>query len=165
MGTVFLGSGQRLRGGMKLRNNTVRRRSHENLFHCRASLAVWAALIVALFATIAAPPAAAQISTPPDQTVPPNTTITCTNCVALFAPGGTITAPAGPFTLNVNSTGLFTAGANVPALTGGMIQLNNGTINNTTTAGFIGATGVLSQSGLITGTNVNINGSGFQSSA
>src|SRR5262245_1689351 len=164
MGNCFWGSGQRLRGG--LRSNTVRRRSHENLFHCRATLAVWAALIVPLFATIAAPPAAAQIIAGPGQTVPvpPGTTIPCTACVALSAPGGTITAP-GPFTLNVNSTGLFTAGANVPALTGGMIQLNNGTINNTTTAGFIGATGVLAQSGLITGTNVNINGSGFQSSA
>src|SRR5262249_42333544 len=166
MGTVFLGSGERLRGGMKLRNNTVRRRSHENLFHCRASLAVWAAVIVPLFATIAAPPAAAQIIAGPGQsvTVPAGDTITCTNCVALFAPGGTITA-AGPFTLNVNSTGLFTAGANVPALTGGLIQLNNGTLNKTTPAGGIGATAVLAQSGLITGTNVNINGSGFQSSA
>src|SRR5215472_13993456 len=59
------------------RNNTVRRRSHENLFHCRVTLAVWAALIVALFATITALPAAAQIIAAPGQsvTVPPNTTI------------------------------------------------------------------------------------------
>jgi outer membrane autotransporter protein len=96
----------------------------------------------------------------------PNTTITCTDCVALFAPGGTIAAPAGPFTLIVNSAGVFTAGANVPANTGGLIELNNGTINNTTTAGFQGAQGVVSQTGgLITGNNVNINGSGFASSA
>jgi type V secretory pathway adhesin AidA len=47
-----------------------------------------------------------------------------------------------------------------------VIQLNNGTINNTTTAGGQGAQGVVSQTGgLITGTNVNINGSGFASSA
>ena len=128
MGTVFLGSGQRLRGGMKLRNNTVRRRSHENLFHCRATLAVWAALIVPLFATIAAPPAAAQIVAGPGQsvTVPPNTIITCTDCVALETlgpPGGTITTAPGPFTLNVTSTGIFTAGANVLPVTGGVIQL------------------------------------------
>src|SRR5262249_58851822 len=114
----------------------------------------------------AAPPAAAQIIAGPGQsvTVPAGDTITCTNCVALFAPGGTITA-AGPFTLNVNSTGLFTAGANVPALTGGLIQLNNGTINNTTTAGGIGATAGLSQSGGSTGPNSNINGNSFQSPA
>src|SRR5262249_61580414 len=131
-------------------------RSHYSLFHRAATLPVGAALIVPLSAPIAAPPAAAQISTPPDQTVPPNTTIPCTNCVALFAPGGTITA-AGPFTLNVNSTGAFTAGANVPANTGGRIALNDGTINNTTTAGGIGATGVLYQAGgLVTGANVNI---------
>src|SRR5262249_28568608 len=172
MGTVFLGSGQRLRGGMKLRNNTVRRRSHENLFHCRASLAVWAAVIVPLFATIAAPPAAAQIVAGPGQsvTVPPNTIITCTDCVALETlgpPGGTITTAPGPFTLNVTSTGFFTAGANVLFGTGGVIQLNNGTINNISPIGpgGPGATAVLAQSGLITGTNVNINGSGFQSSA
>src|SRR5215475_5541184 len=82
---LFWGSGQRLRGGMKLRNNTVRRRSHENLFHCHATVAVWAALIVPLFATIAAPPAAAQITAGPGGppvTVPPGTVITCTNCVA-----------------------------------------------------------------------------------
>jgi len=152
-----------------MRNNTVRRRSHENLFHCRPASAVWAALIVPLFATITALPAAAQIIAAPGQsvTVLPNTTITCTDCVALLTqgpPGGMITAP-GLFTLNVNSTGLFTAGANVLPNTGGEIHLNSGTINNTTNAGGIGATGVLSQSGLITGTNVNINGSGFQSSA
>src|SRR6516164_11420590 len=162
MGNCFWGSGQ-------LRNNTVRRRSRENLFHCRATLAVWAALIVPLFATITALPAAAQIIAAPGQsvTVLPNTTMTCTDCVALLTqgpPGGMITAP-GLFTLNVNSTGLFTAGANVLPNTGGEIHLNSGTINNTTNAGGIGATGVLSQSGLITGTNVNINGSGFQSSA
>jgi hypothetical protein len=117
-----------------MRNNTVRRHWHENLFHCCPASAVWAALIVPLLATIAAPPAAAQIIAGPGQTVlvPPNAIITCTNCVALSAPGGTITAPAG-FTLNVDSTGVFTAGANVPFLTGGMIQLNNGgTINNIT---------------------------------
>src|SRR5262249_33958720 len=175
MGTVFWGSGQRLRGGMKLRNNTVRRHSHENLFHCRPASAVWAAVIVPLFATIAAPPAAAQIVAGPGQsvTVPPNTIITCTDCVALETqgpPGGTITAganvPALPFTLNVTSTGTFTAGANVLPNTGGVIQLNNGTINNINTVpGGPGATAVLAQSGLITGTNVNINGSGFQSSA
>src|SRR5262249_41810238 len=61
-GDFFLGSGQRLRGGMKLRNNRVRRHSHETLFHCRPASAVWAVLIVPLFATIAAPPAAAQIT-------------------------------------------------------------------------------------------------------
>src|SRR6516162_11869273 len=149
-----------------MRNNTARRHSHENLFHCRATLAVWAALIVPLFATIAAPPAAAQIVAGPGQsvTVPPNTIITCTNCDALLTqgpPGGTITAP-GPFTLNVTSGGpsgaVFTAGANVLFNTGGMIQLSNGTINNINnlqTSG-PGATGVLAQSGLITGTNVNI---------
>ena len=158
-----------------MRNNTVRRRSHENLFHCRPASAVWAALIVPLFATIAAPPAAAQITAGPGGppvTVPPGTVITCTDCVALETlgpPGGTINAganvPALPFTLNVTSTGTFTAGANVLFGTGGVIGLNNGTINNVTAAGGIGATAVLAQSGLISGTNVNINGSGFQSSA
>jgi outer membrane autotransporter protein len=137
-------------------------------FTGRAAWAVWAALIVPPFATIAAPPAAAQIIAGPGQsvTVPAGDTITCTNCVALFAPGGTIMAPTGPFTLNVDSTGIFTAGAFIPANTGGVIQLNNGTINNTTTAGGQGAQGVISQTGgLITGTNVNINGSGFASTA
>ena len=87
--------------------------------------------------------------------------------MALNAPGGTITAPVGTsFTLNVGSINLFAAGAFVPANTVGVIRLNDGTINNTTNAGGIGATAVLSQAGgLITGTNVNINGSGFQSTA
>ena len=159
-------------------NNTVRRHSHENLFHCRPASAVWAALIVPLFATIAAPPAAAQlpIIAGPGQsvTVPPGDTITCTNCTALTASGGTITAP-GPFTLDVTSGGpggapppaLFTAGANVLFGTGGTIQLNNGTIiniDNLQTSG-PGATAVIAQSGLITGKDVNITGSGFQSTA
>ena len=87
--------------------------------------------------------------------------------MALNAPGGTITAPVGTsFTLNVGSINLFAAGAFVPANTVGVIRLNDGTINNTTNAGGIGATAVLSQTGgLITGTNVNINGFGFQSTA
>src|SRR5262249_2848180 len=170
MGTVFWGSGQRLRGGMKLRNNTVRRRSQENLFHCRPASAVWAALIVPLFATIAAPPAAAQITAGPGQsaTLPAGATSTCITCVTLLPPGppgGTITAP-GPFTLNANGVFGLRAGGFGPANTGGIIGLNGGTINNTTKAGGIGATAVLSQAGgLIAGTNVNINGSGFQSSA
>ena len=65
----------------EMRNNTVRRRSHENLFHCRPASAVWAVLIVPLFATIAAPPVAAQLIAPPGQTVmvPAGDTITCTN--------------------------------------------------------------------------------------
>ena len=151
------------------RNNTLGRRSLQSLFTGRAAWAVWTVLIVPLFATIAAPPAAAQITAGPGQsvTVPAGDTITCTNCVALNAPGGTITAPVGTsFTLNVNSINLFAAGAFVPANTGGVIRLNDGTINNTTNAGGIGATAVLSQAGgLITGTNVNINGSGFQSTA
>lgn len=139
-------------------------------FTGRAAWAVWAALIVPLLATIAAPPAAAQIIAGPGQsvTVPAGDTITCTNCVALSTqgpPGGTIMAP-GPFTLNVDSTAIFTAGAFIPANAGGVIQLNSGTINNTTTAGGQGAQGVISQTGgLITGTNVNINGSGFASTA
>ena len=157
----------------EMRNNTVRRRSHENLFHCRTASAVWAVLIVPLFATIAAPPVAAQnpITAPPGQTVmvPAGDTITCTDCVALLTqgpPGGTIIAP-GPFTLNVTSNGGFTAGANVLFGTGGTIQLNNGTIINIDNLLQFGpgATAVFAQSGLITGTNVNITGSGFQSTA
>jgi hypothetical protein len=151
-----------------MRNSAVRRRWHENLFTGRVASAVWAALIVPPFTLIAAPPAAAQIIAGPGQsvTVPAGDTITCTNCVALNAPGGTITAPVGTFfTLNVFSNAVFAAGAFVPANTGGRIALNDGTINNTTTAGGIGAQGVISQSGLITGTDVNINGSGFASTA
>src|SRR5262245_37409579 len=95
--------------------------------NCRPASVVWAALIIPLFATITALPAAAQIIAAPGQsvTVPPNTTITCTDCVALLTqgpPGGMITAP-GLFTLNVTSTGIFTAGANVLPVTGGVIQL------------------------------------------
>src|SRR5215472_14316163 len=64
------------------------------------------------------------------------------------------------------SNAVFAAGAFVPANTGGRIALNDGTINNTTTAGGTGAQGVIAQTGgLITGTNVNINGSGFASTA
>jgi len=152
-----------------MRNSAVRRRWHENLFTGRVASAVWAALIVPPFTLIAAPPAAAQIIAGPGQsvTVPAGDTITCTNCVALNAPGGTITAPVGTFfTLNVFSNAVFAAGAFVPANTGGRIALNDGTINNTTTAGGIGAQGVIAQTGgLITGTNVNINGSGFASTA
>src|SRR5262245_39812251 len=98
--------------------------AHENLFHCRPASAVWAALIVPLFATIAAPPAAAQITAPTGTsvTVLPNTTITCADCVALSVPGpappGTIIA-LGPFTLNVTSTSAFTAGANTQTGSGG----------------------------------------------
>jgi hypothetical protein len=135
----------------------------------RATLAVWAPLIVLLSATIAAP-AAAQIVAGSGQivSVPPNTIITCTNCSALLTqgpPGGVINA-IGPFTLNVDSTGVFATGAFVPANTGGSIALANGTINNSNTAGGLGAQGVITQTaGLITGTNVTINGSGFGSTA
>jgi outer membrane autotransporter protein len=143
--------------------------AHENLFHCRPASAVWAALIVPLFATIAAPPAAAQITAPTGTsvTVPPNTTITCADCVALSVPGpappGTIIA-LGPFTLNVTSTSVFTAGANTQTGSGGVITLENGTINATSTSPF-GAQGVISQSGTITGTNVNVDTQGFSSQA
>src|SRR5262249_56427407 len=126
----------------------------------RPASAVWAALIVPLFATIAAPPAAAQIVAGPGQsvTVPPNTIITCTNCVALETqgpPGGTITTAPGPFTLNVTDTGAFTAGANVLFGTGGVIRLDNGTIKNIAPlGGGVGATPVFAQTGLIPPTNV-----------
>jgi hypothetical protein len=148
---------------------TVRRRLHENLFTGRAALAAWAALIVPLLATIAAQPAAAQIVAPTGttQTVPANTTITCTDCVALSVPGpappGTIIAP-GPFTLNVTSAFVFTAGANTRIGSGGVITLENGTINTTSTSP-VGAQGVVSQSGTITGTNMVVNTSGFSSQA
>jgi len=87
-GTV-LGFGTTTPGRHEMRNNTVRRHSHENLFHCRATLGVWAALIVPLFATIAAQPAGAQITAPTGTTVavPAGTTITCIDCVALSVPG------------------------------------------------------------------------------
>ena len=63
------------------RNNTLGRRSLQSLFTGRAAWAVWAVLIVPLFATIAAPPALAQITAGPGQsvTVPAGDTITCTN--------------------------------------------------------------------------------------
>src|SRR5262249_39382202 len=151
-------SRQRTLASYQMRNSTVRRRWHENLFTGRVASAVWAALIVPLFATIAGPPAAAHIVAPTGttQTVPANTTITCTGCVALSVPGpappGTIIAPApGPFTLDVTSAFVFTAGANTRIGSGGVITLENGTINTTSTSP-VGAQGVVSQSGTITGT-------------
>jgi outer membrane autotransporter protein len=82
--------------------------------------------------------------------------------VALGANGGTISAP-GPFTLGVNSTGIFTVGAN--AVSGGVITLQNGTIT-TTSIGGQGALGVFANAAsTITGTNVNVNTSGFGSAA
>src|SRR5262249_54631838 len=62
------------------------------------------------------------------------------------------------------STSACTAGANTQTGSGGVITLENGTIN-ATGASPIGAQGVVSQSGTITGTNVNVNTQGFSSQA
>src|SRR5262249_62127436 len=62
------------------------------------------------------------------------------------------------------STSACTAGANTQTGSGGVITLENGTINATGTSP-IGAQGVVSQSGTITGTNVNVNTQGFSSQA
>ena len=104
-----------------MRNNTARRHSHENLFHCRATLAVWAALIVPLFAIIAAPPAAAQgvvadgmavtVTGPITITTPPGS-MPGAGVPALFAiNGGSITS-SGPITL---VPGIFGLGADAGA--------------------------------------------------
>src|SRR5262249_7080881 len=160
---------QRSLARYQMRNSAVLRRWHENIFTGRVASTVWAALIDQPFTLIPTPPAAAQIIAELGQsvTVPAGNTLTCTIYVALNAPGGTIQAPVGTFfTLNVFSNAVFPAGAFVPANTGGRIALNDGTINNPPTAGGIGAQGVIAQNGgPIPGPNININGSGFPSTA